>query len=138
MAENTFTGLVAPKKSQDGLTSGKAPDSQPSKQNAVQTTLDLKTPNIEPESPTEAKPTKWLLAIEQEIKQANSELSFEYDGFGESTYLEVFHNSTRLATLEDDGQSIWMKGSHKLSFHGITDEKIDAMLDPDFLQSPKA
>lgn len=139
MAENNFTGLVdTPKKSPAGSTTGKTENSQPSKQNAGQITLDLKTSEPQSETETEAKPTEWLLAIEQEINQANTELRFEYESFGGSTYLEVFYGSTRLATLEDDGKSIWMKGSHKLNFHGITDEKIDTMLDPDFLQSPKA
>ena len=138
MAANKFTGLVPAPKSQDGLTTGNKPDSQSSKQNAEQKTLDLKTPKPQPETDTEVQLTEWLLAIEREISQANTELSFEYESFGGSTYLEVFHGSTRLATLEDDGKSIWMKGSHKLNFHGITEEKIDTMLDPDFLQSPKA
>ena len=138
MAANSFTGLVPTPKSQDGLTTGNKPDSQSSKQNAEQKTLDLKTPKPQPETDTEVQLTEWLLAIEREISQANTELSFEYESFGGSTYLEVFHGSTRLATLEDDGKSIWMKGSHKLNFHGITEEKIDTMLDPDFLQSPKA
>lgn len=138
MAENNFTGLVAPKKSQDGLTSGKTENSQPSKQNAVQKMLDLKTPSIEPETTTEAKPTDWLLAIEREIQQANTELTFEYDSFGGSIYLEVFHGETRVITLEDNGSSIEIRGADKLKFHGISDEKLDIMLHPDFLQSPKA
>ena len=139
MAANKFKGLVEqPKKSQAGLMTGKTESSQPSKQNAEQTMLDLKTPETEPETTTEAKPTEWLLAIEREINQANTELSFEYDSFGGSIYLEVFHGKTRVVTLEDNGSSIEIRGADKLKFHGITDEKLDTMLHPDFLQSPKA
>ena len=142
MAENTFTGLVeAPKKSQDGLKNGSKPDFNPSKQNAVQKTLDLKTPSIEPESPIEVKPTEWLLAIEREIKKVNPELTIQYDAFGGCTFLEVYYGDAIIGTFEDDGKDIWMKGCSKMKHHGFTEEKLDRLADKEYLESlesPKA
>ena len=120
---------------------GKTPDWQPSKQNAVQTELNLKTPEPQPETTTEAKPTEWLLAIEREIKKVNPEVAIQYDAFGECTFLEVYHGDTIIGTFEDDGKDIWMKGCSKMKHHGFTEEKLDRLADKEYLeslQSPKA
>lgn len=141
MAENNFTGLVPPKKSPAGSTTGKTQSLQPSKQNAEQKVLDLKTPNVEPETTTEVQPTKWLLAIEQGIKKVNTEVAIQYDAFGECTFLEVYHGDAIIGTFEDDGKDIWMKGCSKMKHHGFTEEKLDRLADKDYLeslQSPKA
>ena len=142
MAENNFTGLVeAPKKSPAGSMTGKTQSLQPSKQNAEQKVLDLRTSNIEPETTTEVQPTKWLLAIEREIKKVNPEVAIQYDAFGECTFLEVYHGDAIIGTFEDDGKDIWMKGCSKMKHHGFTEEKLDRLADKDYLeslQSPKA
>lgn len=138
MAENTFTGLVPPKKPQDGLTSGKTQSSQPSKQNAGQKVLDLKTSESQPETTTEAKPTQSLKILQEKIAIANSKLSFGYDSFGGRTFLEVYHEDERIGTFEDDGNSVWMKGCSKMYNHGFTDELFEILLDEETLKSPKA
>ena len=139
MAANTFTGLAEkPKKSQDGLTTGKTQNSQPSKQNAEQKTLDLQAPKPQPETDTEVQPTQSLKILQEKISIANSKLSFEYDSFGNRTFLEVYHEDERIGTFEDDGNSIWMKGCSKMYNHGFTDELFEILLDEETLKSPKA
>lgn len=139
MAENTFTGLVeTPKKFPTGSMTGKTQSSQLSKQNAEQTTLDLKTPKPQPETSTEAEPTQALKILQEKIAIANSSLSFGYDSFGERTFLEVYHEDDRIGTFEDDGNSIWMKGCSKMYNHGFTDELFEILLDEEALKSPKA
>ena len=136
MAENTFTGLVeTPKKSQDGLTSGKTPDSQPSKQNAVQTMLDLKTPETEPEAVEVVKPNKLLTALEQGIKKVNNELEITYEAFNKSTFLEVYHGKTRIGTFEYKGNDIWIQACEKMKHHGFTEAMIYKLADVDYLES---
>ena len=145
MAENTFTGLVeTPKKPQDGLTTGKTPDSQQSKQNAEQKTLDLKTPNIEPETVEVIQPNKLLTALEQGIKEVNNELDIQYEAFNNSTFLEVYHGNTRIGTFEHKGNDIWIQGCENMKHHGFTEAMIFNLADVEYLnslellESPKA
>ena len=145
MAENTFTGLVeTPKKPQDGLTTGTTPDSQQSKQNAEQKTLDLKTPNIEPETVEVVQPNKLLTALEQGIKEVNNELDIQYEAFNNSTFLEVYHGNTRIGTFEHKGNDIWIQGCENMKHHGFTEAMIFNLADVEYLnslellESPKA
>ena len=145
MAENTFTGLVeTPKKFQTGLTTGNKPGSQLSKQNAEQTTLDLKTPNIEPETVEVVQPNKLLTALEQGIKKINNELEITYEAVNKSTFLEVFHGKTRIGTFEYKGNDIWIQACDSMKHHGFTEEMIYNLADVEYLnslellQSPKA
>lgn len=138
MAANKFTGLKTPKKSQTGLTTGKTENSQLSKQNAEQKVLDLKTPSIEPETTTEAKPTELLKILQEKILIVNSKLTFGYDSVGERTFLEVYHEGERIGTFEDNKNSIWMSGCSQMYNHGFTDELFEILLDEEALKSPKA
>lgn len=135
MAENTFTGLVQPKKPQDGSTTGNKPDSQPSKSSAVQTMLDLKTPSIEPETVEVVQPNKLLTALEQGIKKVNNELDIQYEAFNNSTFLEVYHGDTRIGTFQYDGKDIWVQACERMKHHGFTDEMIYDLADVDYLES---
>ena len=136
MAENTFTGLVeTPKKSQDGLTTGKPQSSQPSKQNAVQTMLDLKTPETEPETVEVIQPNKLLTALEQGIKKVNNELEITYEAVNKSTFLEVHHGKTKIGTFEYKGNDIWIQACDKMKHHGFTEEMIFNLADVEYLNS---
>ena len=135
MAKNTFTGLVAPKKSQDGLTSGKTESSQPSKPSAVQTRLEFKTPETEPETVEVIQPNKLLTALEQGIKKVNNELDIQYEAFNNSTFLEVYHGNTRIGTFEYKGNDIWIQACEKMKHHGFTEEMIYNLADVEYLES---
>ena len=145
MAENTFTGLVeTPKKPQDGLTTGKPQSSQPSKSSAVQTMLDLKTPETEPETVEVIQPNKLLTALEQGIKKVNNELEITYEAVNKSTFLEVYHGNTKVGTFEHKDNDIWIQACEKMKHHGFTEEMIFNLADVEYLnslellESPKA
>ena len=136
MAENTFTGLVeTPKKPQDGLTTGKPQSSQPSKSSAVQTMLDLKTPETEPETVEVIQPNKLLTALEQGIKKINNELEITYEAVNKSTFLEVHHGKTKIGTFEYKGNDIWIQACEKMKHHGFTEEMIFNLADVEYLNS---
>ena len=143
MAANTFTGLEAPKKSQDGLKTGNTPDSNLSKQNAgnlskqknLQTELDLNTPKTEPETVEVLQPNKLLTALEQGIKKVNSELEIRYEAFNNSTFLEVYHGKTSIGTFQYTGNEIWVQACEKMKHHGFTDEMIFKLADIEYLES---
>ena len=136
MAENTFTGLVeTPKKPQDGLMTGNKPGSQLSNQDAVQTMLDLKTPNIEPETVEVIQPNKLLTALEQGIKKVNNELEITYEIVDKSTFLEVFHGETSVGTFQYDGKDIWIQACERMKHHGFTEAMIYKLADVDYLES---
>ena len=145
MAENTFTGLVeTPKKPQDGLMTGNKPGSQLSNQDAVQTTLDLKTPETEPETVEVIQPNKLLTALEQGIKKVNNELEITYEIVNKSTFLEVYHGNTKVGTFEHKDNDIWIQACEKMKHHGFTEEMIFNLADVEYLnslellESPKA
>ena len=144
MAENTFTGLELPKKSPAGSTTGKTKSSQPSKQNAEQKVLDLKTPNTEPETVEVIQPNKLLTALEQGIKKVNNELDIQYEAFNNSTFLEVYHGKERIGTFEHKGNDIWIQGCENMKHHGFTEAMIFNLADVEYLnslellESPKA
>ena len=136
MAENTFTGLVeTPKKPQDGLMTGNKPGSQLSNQDAVQTTLDLKTPETEPETVEVIQPNKLLTALEQGIKKVNNELEITYEAVNKSTFLEVHHGKTKIGTFEYKGNDIWIQACEKMKHHGFTEAMIYDLADVEYLNS---
>ncbi|MEM9272362.1 MAG: hypothetical protein AAGA80_05285 [Cyanobacteria bacterium P01_F01_bin.143] len=136
MAANTFTGLATAPKLLTGSQDGSPPDLPASRLNdAVQAELDLKTePTPKPE--VEVVPTPLLEAIATEVKKGNPELCFTYDTNGKSVFLQVEHGDSKIGTFEDDGENLWTIGCKAMTFHGFTEEQIDALAEIEL--SPKA
>ncbi len=136
MAANTFTGLATAPKLPTGSQDGSPPDWQASKLNdAVQTELDLKTEPTPELEEVEVVPTLLLEAIATEVKKVNPELCFTYDTNGKSVFLQVNHGDSKIGTFEDDGENLWTINCQAMTFHGFTEEQIDALAEIEL--SPK-
>ncbi len=138
IAQNTFTGLVAPKLPTVTQT-GKQLDFEPSKPSAaVQVELDLKTPRPTPEpkkAEVEVTPTPLLELVASEVAKINNTLTFKYEKRGKNMVMEVLHGASYICHWEDINNDLWPGNAQKLKHHGFTEEQIGAISD---LEVPKA